>query len=109
MLDHRVRAVGAELSGHAQHHRLGLRALELDLALAQIGFDAVELAEEVVIPEGAAELAVGDRREADAFLLPDDVLDLAVFDRRERVAGISPRSRLARASLRGAGRNRLPT
>ncbi len=80
MLDHRVRAVGAERAYHPQHHRLGLRALELDLALAQIGFDAVELAEEVVVPEGAAELAVGDRPQADVFLLPDDFFDLAVFD-----------------------------
>ena len=78
-------AVGAELADHAQHHRLGLRALELDLALAEIGLDAVELAEEVVVPEGAAELAVGDRFEADLFLLADDLLDLAVLDRLELV------------------------
>jgi hypothetical protein len=32
----------AEFSGDAQHHRLRIRALELDLALAEIGFDAVE-------------------------------------------------------------------
>ena len=82
-----MRAVGAELADHAQHHGLGLRSLELDLALAEIGLDAVELAEEVVVPERAAELAVGDRPEADLLLLLDDLRDLAVFDRRELVRG----------------------
>src|SRR5690349_16915055 len=83
MLDHRMRAVGAELADDAQHHRLGLRSLELDLALAEISLDAVELAEEVVVPERTAELAVGDRLEADRLLLADDALDLAVFNRPE--------------------------
>ena len=69
MLDHRMRAVAAELADDAQHHRLGLRALELDLALAEIGLDAVEPPEEVVVPERAAELAVGDRLEPDVLLL----------------------------------------
>src|SRR5947209_6921843 len=84
MLDHGMRAVGAELADHAQHHRLGLRALELDLALAEIGLDAGELAEEVVVPKRAAELAVGDRSQPNVLLLADDRLDLAVFDRLER-------------------------
>ena len=78
-------AEGAELAGHAQHHGLRLRSLELDLALAEIGLDAVELAEEVVVPEGAAELAVGDGLEPDLLLLADDVRDLAVFDRLQRI------------------------
>jgi hypothetical protein len=38
-----------------------LRTLELDLAFAQIGFDAVELAEKVIVPKRAAEFAVGNR------------------------------------------------
>ena len=61
MFDHGMRAFGAELANDAQHHRLGLPALELDLALAEIGFDAAELAEKVVVPKCAAEFAVGDR------------------------------------------------
>ena len=64
----------------------GFDALELDLALAEIGFDAVELAEEIVVPEGAAEFAVGDGLQADVFLLLDDGFDLAVFDRLELLA-----------------------
>src|SRR5436190_15763740 len=85
MIDHRVRAVAAERAYDAQHHGLGLRALKLDLALAQIGLDAVELAEKIVVPEGAAKLAVGDRTETDLFLLANDRGDLAVFDRLELV------------------------
>jgi len=61
MLDHGMGAIAVEPSGHAQHHRLGLRTLELDLALAQIGFDAVELAEKVIVPKRAAEFAIGNR------------------------------------------------
>ena len=34
---------------------------EFDLALAGVGFDAVEPFEEIVIPGNAAKLAVGDR------------------------------------------------
>ena len=47
--------------------------------------DAVEAPEEVEVPPGAAELAVGDRLQADLLLLLDDALDLAVLDRLERV------------------------
>src|SRR4051812_2088427 len=82
--DHGMRAAGTELADHPQHHGLRLRSLEFDLALADIGLDAVELAEEIVVPEGAAELAVGDRFEADLLLPADDLLDLAVLDLRER-------------------------
>src|SRR5882724_905593 len=85
MLDHGMRAIGAELADHAQHHRLGLRALELDLALAEIGLDAVELAEEVVVPERAAKLAVGNGFEPDLLLARDDLCDLAILDRRELI------------------------
>jgi hypothetical protein len=60
VVEHRMARKGAELADHAQHHRLGLRALERDLALPEIGLDAVELAEEVVVPERAAVFAVGD-------------------------------------------------
>src|ERR1700730_9076012 len=87
MFDHGMRAVGAELADDAQHHRLGLPALELDLALAEIGFDARKLAEEVVVPKRAAELAVGDRSQPDVLLLADNLLDLAVFDRGELGGG----------------------
>ena len=98
MLDHRMRLVAAELADHAQHHRLRLPALELDLALAQIGLDAVELAEEIVVPERAAKFAVGDGFEADLLLLLDDLLDLAVLDGlefcRRDLAALAPGARL---------------
>src|SRR4051794_29043305 len=81
VLDHRMGGVRPELAGDAQHHRLRLLALELDLAFAQIGFDTVELAEEVVVPERPAVFAVGDGFESHRLLLLDDRLDLAVLDR----------------------------
>ena len=62
----------AELAGHAQHHRLGVVALELDLALAEIGLDAIQRAQKIVIPEGAAEFAIGDGLQPDVFLPLDD-------------------------------------
>ena len=103
MLDHGMGTVGAELAHHAQHHRLGLRPLELDLALAEIGLDAIELTEEIVVPEGAAELAVGDRREAGLFLPADDFLDLAVLDRFE-LLGAELAALALRACLLEGGR-----
>ena len=52
---------------------LGLRAVQLDLAFAEIGFDAFELAQKIV-PEYAAGLAVSDGLEAERPLLRDGVL-----------------------------------
>ncbi len=60
--------------------RLGLHALELDAVVELVDLDAVEHAEEIEMPPGAAEFAVGGELEADLFLLLDDLLDLAVFD-----------------------------
>ena len=48
-----------------------------------VALGAVEAPEEIEMPPGAAELAVGDGLQADLLLLLDDALDLAVFDRLE--------------------------
>ncbi len=78
MFQHRV--VGeADLALDPDALHLGLHALELDAVLELVEFDAVEHAEEVEMPPGAAEFAVGGELEADLFLLLDDLLDLAVF------------------------------
>ena len=61
MIDHRVAVDAAELALEAQQDRPRLRPLELELALALIGLDAVERGEEIGLPGGAAVLAVGDR------------------------------------------------
>ena len=45
--------------------------------------DVGELLEEVEMPEGAAELAVGDRLEAEPFLQLDRVADRLVLDPRQ--------------------------
>src|SRR5581483_2068989 len=42
--------------------------------------DTVEAPEKIEMPPGAAELAVGDRLQADLFLLFDHPLDLAILD-----------------------------
>ena len=75
---------GAELAGDldalvARRHRG-----EGDAGIHHVLLDAVEAPEEIEMPPGAAEFAVGDRLQADFFLAFDDALDLAVFDRLER-------------------------
>jgi hypothetical protein len=69
-----------ELPGDADALRLGLNALKLDALLDLVKLDAVEHAEEIKMPPGAPELAVGREPKADFFLLLDDPLDLAVFN-----------------------------
>ena len=67
----------ADLAGDAQ--RLGLvdAALELHARSASTPVHAVEMFEEVEVPEGAAELAVRDRLEPDLLLLLDERADFA--------------------------------
>ena len=57
---------------------------EGDALVHHVLLDAVETPEEIEMPPGAAEFAVGDRLQADLFLLLDDALDLAVLDRLQR-------------------------
>ena len=79
MLQHRV--IGeADLAGDLDALHLGLHALELDAVVELVELDAVEHAEEIEMPPGAAEFAVGGELEADLLLLLDDLLDLAVLD-----------------------------
>src|SRR6185436_13733996 len=64
---------------------LGLcTALEPDLAVAERGLDAVECLQEVGLPGGAAELAVGDRFQPDRFLFGDQLADFRVLDLCQR-------------------------
>ena len=76
----------------------------------RIQLDAVEILEEIELPPGAAEFAVGRKLEPDLLLLPDDFLDLAILDLLKLRRGQSrPWRASTRASLSAAGRNRLPT
>src|SRR5262245_62102142 len=86
MLDHRMAAERAELAGDAHHHRLRLRPLKLDLALAEIGLRTGQCTKEIVIPERAAEFAVGDALEPDRLLPADHLFDFAILDRAQRRA-----------------------
>ena len=60
---------------------LGLRALELQALRDAHQFDAVEMAEEIVVPPRAAEFAVGHRLQADRFLPGHELGDLGILDR----------------------------
>src|SRR2546426_1290809 len=89
------------------HHRARLRlgavlAVELERVLALGGDDAVEAGEEVDVPEGAAELAVGHRLQAGGFLHPHRFADAAVLDFPELrgfiCAGLLQRSRAQKAA-----------
>ena len=60
--------------------RLRLHAAELDALLGLVNFDAVERAEKLEVPPGAAKLAVGRQLKPQLLLLLDIVLDLAVLD-----------------------------
>ena len=97
MLQHRV--IGeADLAGDLDALHLGLHALELDAVVELVELDAVEHAEEIEMPPGATEFAVGGELEADLLLLLDDLLDLAVLDlfelRRADGALLALRARL---------------
>jgi hypothetical protein len=81
---------------------LCLDTVKLNACSGANWFDTLESAEEVEMPPGAAEFTVGCKLQSDVFLLPDDLLVSAA-------ASISFRTRLARASLSGAARSRLPT
>src|SRR5712691_2608370 len=83
MLQHRV--IGkADPAADANALGLGLHALELDAVIELVDFDAVEQAEEIEVPPGAAKLAVGRELQPHLLLLPDDLLDLPVLDLLER-------------------------
>src|SRR5262249_5088545 len=82
------RMVGkADLAHDAQPLRLGLHAAELDALLGLVNLDAVEHAEKVEVPPGAAELAVGCKLKAELLLFLDDLFDLTVLDRLELGGG----------------------
>ena len=70
-----------ELAGDLQALGLGLDAVELDAVVEHHALAARELPEEVEMPPGAAELAVGGELQAHLLLLPDDLPDLLVLDR----------------------------
>src|SRR5262249_38978870 len=59
---------------------VALLVVELDLDLAGLFRDPVELVDEVHVPRGAAELAVGGGLQPDLLLLPHDLADRIVLD-----------------------------
>ena len=72
-------ALDARAFGPRRHAREG------DSLVHHVALDAAETPEEIEMPPGAAELAVGNRLEPGLLLLGDRALDLAVLDLGERV------------------------
>ena len=70
----------AQLSRHPHGARLGLGALELDALGRLVTFDALQALEEVEMPPGTPELAIGRRLQADRLLARDDLADLRILD-----------------------------
>src|SRR2546423_3028625 len=89
MLDHRMTGE-SDLADDVRPFRLGLHAGELDAVLDLLHRNAVEAAEEIEMPPGAAELAVGGELQAGLFLLDDDFFDLGILDRLELIGGGTP-------------------
>jgi hypothetical protein len=83
MLQHRMTGE-ADLAVDLQRVRLGLHAVKLNAVVGQVEGHAVEAAEEIKVPPGAAKLAVGGDFQPDFLLLSDRPFDLAVFDRPQR-------------------------
>ena len=82
--------------GHAHGRRgvvvLALLVAELDVDLVAVDLlDPVQLVDEVHVPRGAAELAVGGRLEADILLHRHNVPDRVVLDRTQLVVVDPPR------------------
>ena len=61
--------------------------MEPKIILELIALDAVEPEVEIIMPQLAAQLAVGRKLEPDLRLLGDQRLDLAVLDRLELLSG----------------------
>jgi hypothetical protein len=109
MVEHWMASEGSELSGNAQHHGFRVDALKLDLAFAEIGFDAREPSEKIVVPERPTESpSVTARRPiSSCFLIAAVISRFSIAF--SSIDEISPFSCLARASLSRRGRKRLPT
>ena len=85
MLEMRM-AGEVDLAGDLDRLGFCFDAVELDRRRTD-QFDALQSLEEIEMPPGTAEFAVGSELQADLRLLLDDLLDLAVFDFAQRVGG----------------------
>jgi hypothetical protein len=124
VLDHRM-VRRAELARDLHALVAGGDGGKGDAGIHDILLDAIEPPEEVEVPPGAAELAVGDGLQADLLLLLDDpsvtacrptsscflmTRSISRSSTSFSCAGvISPLARFSRACFSAAGRSRLPT
>ena len=82
MLDLRM-AGEIDLAGDLERLGLGIDAVKFDRRRAD-PLDSLQAPEEIEMPPGAAEFAIGGELQAYLFLAFDDLLDLAVFDGFQR-------------------------
>ena len=80
MVDHRVLAGKPDLAGDPQRLRDADAALEVHAGIRLDGGHAVEMLQEIEMPEGPAELAVGHSLQADLLLALDERPDFPVLD-----------------------------
>ena len=80
MLNHRM-AGKADLAVDLERVRFRRHAVKLNAAVSGVHFHAIETAEEIELPPGAAQFAVGRKLQARFLLLADRPLDFPVLDR----------------------------
>src|SRR6516162_4309285 len=80
MLEHRVRGGKIQLADHPHRIMPGLRARKLDADVGVKQLAAGQMAEEVEVPPGTAELAIGRKLQADRGLFFYRLLDLHILD-----------------------------
>ena len=85
VIEHRVIVGEIELADHPHRIVPGFHAGELDARIGMIEFAAGQLGEEVEVPPGAAEFAVGGELQPDRRLLVHHLLDFHVLDLLEVV------------------------
>src|ERR1700733_5665131 len=78
MLEHGM-AGKADLGVDLERMRLGHHAVKLNAAVGGVHFHAVEAAEEIELPPGAAQFAVGRKLQAELLLLADHPLNFPVL------------------------------
>src|SRR5215467_2625862 len=87
MIEHRMIGGEVELADDADCVMARLDAGELDPGFGVKQLAALKLGEEIEMPPGAAEFAVGRELQADRGLLVNDLLDLHVLDLAQLVGG----------------------
>ena len=88
------------------HHGLGLRLLSFKMHGPGFGLDVLDAGQsrnEVKVPEGAAELAVGDGHKTVLLFFSHKIGDFTVFHGREFIPGDDAGRKISAGSFDGVG------